>query len=143
MWKIVFILAICAVGGYLHKQGLFAQWVEQAQEGAALQIESQGAPKAAQLEEQMRRQREAFDRATAERSAKFQQEAQQPLFHPSIPGAAQMDDCARARHNVQQMQGWMSQGGTMHNVTEGKKMSENETFDALAKNRQFIESNCR
>jgi hypothetical protein len=122
MFKIVLILAICAAGAYAHKKGYLSQWVEQAQDSAAMNLAPPPKP------------------APAAPANVW------PVHRPPEPvarGPSASENCARARRNVQEMQGWMSQGGSMQNVTQGKKMSENETFDALARNRQYIESNCR
>lgn len=61
-----------------------------------------------------------------------------PAF-PSSPG----DDCARARNNVEVTSQWMNQGGTVYEKGSGKTLSENQSFDAAARNRQFLEDNCR
>lgn len=58
-------------------------------------------------------------------------------------GSSGLDDCARARNNVAVTSDWMRQGGTVYEKGSGKTLSQNESFDAAARNRQFIEDNCR
>ena len=53
------------------------------------------------------------------------------------------DPCATARNNVQVTGDWMRQGGTVYEKGSGRTLSENQSFDAAARNRQFIEDNCR
>ena len=64
---------------------------------------------------------------------------------PAFPGAASspVDDCTKARNNVQVTSQWMNQGGTVYEKGSGKVLNQNESFDAAARNRQFIEDNCR
>jgi hypothetical protein len=139
MFKIIVILAICAAGGYVYKKGYVTQWVAETQQDIATKIQ-EAAPRNPpsttnnpQWEERMRQQREHADRVMGEAQARIAAEGSSPSADP----------CARARKNVQEAQIWMREGGSMQNVTQGKKMSENETFDNLAKSRQYIESNCR
>jgi hypothetical protein len=59
-------------------------------------------------------------------------------------GSSSLDEqCRRARANVEVAQSWMKDGGQVYVKGSGKKLNETDTFDAVAKNRQFIEENCR
>jgi hypothetical protein len=58
------------------------------------------------------------------------------------PGSRE-GNCATARNNVQVTGDWMRQGGTVHEKGSKKRLSENDSFDAAARNRQYVEENCR
>jgi hypothetical protein len=61
---------------------------------------------------------------------------------PARSGATPQD-CTQARSNVNVTSDWMRQGGQVRDTGTGKRLSENETFDAAARNRQYVEDNCR
>jgi hypothetical protein len=52
-------------------------------------------------------------------------------------------NCATARHNVNVTGNWMRKGGAVYEEGTNKRYNENESFDAAARNRQYIEDNCR
>jgi hypothetical protein len=136
--KIIVILAICAAGGYAYKNGYFAKWIGQAQEGAGMDLE-QGAKQLAEppMSERMRRQQEEAEA--------HMRRLQQTGLPASAPNRSQ--ECAQARQNVQQIESWMRRGGTVVETDPGslsrRKLSENQTFDELSRHRLFIEQNCR
>jgi hypothetical protein len=133
MGKIIVILLICAAGAYAYKKGYVTQWVEKAQESVAVQVAPKAPPTNPQWDERMRQQREHADRVLSEHQARI----------AAGPQPTSADQCARARKNVQEMQSWMRSGGSVVEVKSHKKLNENQTFDALARNRQFVEDNCR
>jgi hypothetical protein len=84
MGKFIVVLAICAAGGYAYKEGHLTRWVEQAQEGVALQLEKTAPREApsAKIEELMRQQREHADRVLAEQRARIA--ADEPAPAPAV-----------------------------------------------------------
>ena len=136
-----FIVIVCVIGiGYAWQKGWVAEMLESPQ---------------------AREQREQAERTKAQARKRAQQanEEQAPQYWNSnlppdpratsatagvssrAPGIA--TDCATARNNVQVTSQWQQQGGAVTEKGSGRRLSENDNFNASAQNRQFIEDNCR
>jgi hypothetical protein len=66
-----------------------------------------------------------------------------PAAAGARPSGAVPQSCEQARNNVNVTSDWMRQGGQVRDTGTNKRLSENETFDAASRNRQYVEDNCR
>jgi hypothetical protein len=128
MRKLLVIAVVLAVG-YAWQKDRIKEFIDSQKAGFDdAQAERSSAAEEARAQ-RVREQEEAFRTPAA---------APQPAARSTLAA-----DCERARNNVQQAGQWMQQGGTLVEKNSRQRLSENESFDAAARNRQFIEDNCR
>lgn len=133
----VLMIALVAGIGYAAYQGMFSG----KKQPQPARVSDPVADMAARLKAEQERLR-----AEEDARAKNWQPVTTPPAAPArtvVTGSSQEQDCAKARNNVQVTGDWMRQGGTVYDKNAGKKLSQNETFDAAARNRQYLEDNCR
>ena len=142
MGKLVFIVIVATVGYAWYKGWIFAPKPPQ-----QVVAPDPAADRAARLAAQ--RERDHAEQAAALKNWQPNAPAATPASSWQTPAArgavasSRDEECARARNNLQVTSDWMRGGGTVVEKGTNKSLSENASFDAAARNRQFIEDNCR
>ena len=132
-----FIVGFILFVGYAWHKG----WIDEFFE---TQKYKQAKEKAEQVSAEARRQTERRAGSEPQQPQGAVWAIQQPTLVPhSVQARNLADDCARVRKNIQAGQQWMQQGGVVVQIPSERTLNQNQSFDMVAKNRQFLEDNCK
>ncbi len=143
MGKLVFIVIVATVG-----YAWFKGWIFAPQRQQQVVAPDPVADRAARLAAERERRHAEQDAAAKNWQPNAPTAAPAKSWQSPAPARGAVvsshdEECAKARNNVQVTSDWMRQGGSVYEKGTNKTLSENASFDAAARSRQFIEDNCR